>query len=379
MVELKLFYATNRKHIGADRWKPDSYGTEASSDGIENLRFGKLTLKVDEAKSVKHLKTNTPIGKGDGGQLAAYLSECAGDPTAIEISAFEEDIDRTLSDVNQASKALYGSSAMFNEVQELMKASQDVLIFIHGYNVAWEEAVGSALALQEMLNLDSVERKKRIVVVLFSWPSDGRALPFVSYKSDRAEAAGSGGAVGRGFLKLRDFLIRLRRNDSRLCNQEFHILCHSMGNYVLQKAVKKLAQHSNGQAMPRIFDHIFMCAPDVNDDVFEKSNALHRLHEIARNVTVYFNYGDVALHVSDYTKGNPDRLGTAGFARQSCVHSKIHQVDCSEIVTGIVEHSYYLSGRVNRDIRQSVMGLTQYDKNRHRRKHPTVSNTWTMS
>ena len=98
-----------------------------------------------------------------------------------------------------------------------------------------------------------------------------------------------------------------------------------MGNYVLQKAVKKLAQHSNGQAMPRIFDHIFMCAPDVTDDVFEKSNALHRLHEIARNVTVYFNYGDVALHVSDYTKGNPDRLGTAGFARQSCVHSKIHQ------------------------------------------------------
>ena len=86
MVELKLFYATNRKHIGADRWKPDSYGTEASSDGIENLRFGKLTLKVDDAKSVKHLKTNTPMGKGDGGQLADYLSECAGDPTAIRAS-----------------------------------------------------------------------------------------------------------------------------------------------------------------------------------------------------------------------------------------------------------------------------------------------------
>ena len=176
-----------------------------------------------------------------------------------------------------------------------MKASQDVLIFIHGYNVAWEEAVGSALALQEMLNFDAVGGQKRIVVVLFTWPSDGRALPFVSYKSDRTEAGGSGGAVGRGFLRLRDFLIRLRRNDSRLCNQELHILCHSMGNYVLQKAIKKLAQHSNGQAIPRIFDHVLMCAPDVNDDVLEKGNALARLHEITRNVTVYFNTGDLAL------------------------------------------------------------------------------------
>lgn len=378
MEKLNLFYATNRKHLGNNRWQPAGYSTQPSSDRIENLRFGKLTLEVDKAQITKHLNTNTGMGKGDGEKLAKYLSECIEKPNAIKISAFEEKIDETLSDANQPSTTQYGSIAMFTEIQEIMRKSHDVLIFIHGFNVAWEEAVGSALSLQEILNSDVADATKRTMVVLFTWPSGGQALPFVSYKSDREEARGSGGAVGRGFLKLRDFLIRLRRNDSELCNQEFHILCHSMGNYVLQNAVKKMSQYSNGSVMPCIFDHIFMCAPDVDDNALETGNALGRLHEITRNVTVYFNTGDFALHVSDYTKGNPDRLGTAGSARPSFVHSKIHQVDCSEIVTGLVEHSYYLTGKVNKDIRQSIMGVPQYDKKRPRKKHPAASNTWIM-
>ena len=378
MATLKLFYATNRKHIGQNRWKPERYGKEPSSDRLENLRFGKLTLKVNTVEVKKHLNHNKGIGLGDGEALADYFSERADDPNAIKISAFREDIAKTLSDANQPTTARYGSVAMFAEIQELMKRSHDVLIFIHGFNVAWNEAVGSALALQEMLNSDTADAKKRTLVVLFTWPSDGEALPFVSYKSDQVDAAGSGGAVGRGILKLRDFLIRLRRDDAGLCNQEFHVLCHSMGNYVLENAIKKMAQHSTGPAMPCIFDHIFMCAPDVNDDTFEKGNALNRLHQITHNVTVYFNTGDVALHVSDYTKGNPDRLGTHGFARPADVHSKIHQVDCSEIVSGLVEHSYYLTGSINRDIRQSIMGNTQYDEARSRARHPTTANTWIM-
>lgn len=378
MTNLELFYATNRKHIGENRWKPDSYGTEPSSDWIENLRFGKLTLEANKAQITKHLKKNTGVGRGNGETLAEYLSCCAEDPDAIEISAFEEQIDGTFSDADQPKDMRYGSIAMFTEIQEIMSQSHDVLIFIHGFNVAWKAAVGSALALQEMLNSDAVDARKRTMVVLFTWPSDGQALPFVSYKSDREEARGSGGAVGRGFLKLRDFLIRLRRNDSELCNQEFHILCHSMGNYVLQNAVEKMTQHSNGPAMPRIFDHVFMCAPDVDDNALEPGSSLGRLHEITRNVTVYFNTGDLALHVSDYTKGNPDRLGTAGSARPSFVHSKIHQVDCSEIVTGFVEHSYYLTGRINKDIRQSILGVPQYDKKRPRKKHPAAPDTWIM-
>jgi len=57
--------------------------------------------------------------------------------------------------------------------------------------------------------------------------------------------------------------------------------------------------------MPRIVDHVFLCAADVDDDALEPGRPLGRIHEIAREVTVYHNRGDKDLHVSDITKGNP--------------------------------------------------------------------------
>jgi len=39
------------------------------------------------------------------------------------------------------------------------------------------------------------------------------------------------------------------------------------------------------------------------------------------------------------------------------VHTKVLQVDCTPIIGGLVEHSYYLTGKVNRDIAQTIAGL----------------------
>ena len=57
---LKIYYATNRRHKGRQRWAPTSYGTEFSKDGTENLRLGKVTLQADAAKvknpNMPHIK-----------------------------------------------------------------------------------------------------------------------------------------------------------------------------------------------------------------------------------------------------------------------------------------------------------------------------------
>ena len=387
MSKLNLYYATNRRHSG-NRWNPEDYGTDFSSDGMENLRFGKLTLEADENKIITYLEKQTVMGKGDGEGLAEYLSGLANENGAMKISAFEENITKTKSsEQNPPNATRYGSLTMFEEIQKIMKKSHDVLIFIHGFKVKWNDAVGSALALQEMLNSDSTmpssdptRANKSTLVVLFSWPSDGHLFFssdrrfFLVYRSDRQEAYESGCAVGRGILKLKDFLCGLRHNGAELCNQEFHLLCHSMGNYVLQSTVEKIAQFSNGSDLSCIFDHVFMCAPDVDDDVLEPGGPLDRLHKITHNVTVYFNTGDRALLGSDYTKGNPDRLGTTGFARPSHVHLKIRQVDCSPIIEGGFEHSYYLNGQVNKDIRDSIAGKPQSG----RPYRTGAGNTWIM-
>jgi esterase/lipase superfamily enzyme len=379
MKDLTLFYATNRNHLGNDRWHPTGYGTKFSDDGAENLRFGKLSLSADEATIQGFLSRDVRFGTGDGGGLSGYLKGAAA---AAEILPYEEKIDPRIAETHQK-KAKLGSLAMFADLQAAMLKSCDVVIYIHGFNVSWEDAVGSALALQEMLNHpEPVEPEQRALVVLFTWPSNGMALPFVSYKSDRTEAAASGYAFGRGLLKLRDFLRSLQANAKKgkaaVCEQDIHLLCHSMGNFVLQNTLPRVDQFTPGTALPRLFEHIFLCAPDVDDNVLESGQPMGNLHELARSISVYHNRGDVAMYVSDYTKGNPERLGTSGAARPASLHNKVHQIDCTPIVKGIVEHSYYMDGRVNQDIRFSIGGIAHEDPRRPRRRSVDLPNVWEM-
>lgn len=379
MSEYKLYYATNRKHKGS-RWQPEGYGKKFSDDGMENLRFGVLTVNADDKTVQKYL--NAPLkdcGAGDGEKLAAYLAECA---EKAKIDAYEESIKADIAEQAQANTKL-GSKAMFADLMQDMQNSSDVLIYIHGFNVAWNDAVGSALALQLMLrNAPTRDESQKLQVVLFSWPSDGLALPWVSYKSDRSEAAGSGAAVGRGFLKLRDFLADLRdkakKGGTQLCGQDIHLLCHSMGNFLLQSALARIADFTPGNSLPRIFEHVFLCAPDVDDNALEPGQPLEKIDQIARSVSLYHNRQDTAMVISDYSKGNPERLGGAGAAHPALLHNKVHQIDCTPVVHGIVEHSYYLAGKVAADIRASIDGREQSDGRRERQRSATLENVWVL-
>lgn len=380
-IPLTLFYATNRNHEGGpDRWHPASYGKKFSDDGMENLRFGKVTVEANDTELKKFLsKDGKSMGTANGEKLGDYLAQCA---RSARIEAYPERIAKDVSDKAQ-SDAKFGSKAMFDDLKALMMKSTDVLIYIHGFNVNWFSAMGSALALELMLNNSKAAASaQRVTVVLFTWPSDGLALPFVSYKSDRTEAAGSGYAFARGLLKVRDFFGELRdraaKGGEKPCEQDIHLLCHSMGNYLLQNTIERIDDHTPGNALPRLFEHIFLCAPDVDDSVLDPDQPMGRVHELARCVTVYHNRGDVALVISDHTKGNPERLGAGGAARPSLLHNKIHQVDCTPIVKELVEHSYYLFGYVNDDIRRSVDGVALDDERRRRERDPNLPNVWKM-
>jgi len=378
MADYTLYFATNRNHEGKDRWNPSGYGTRFSDDGPENLRFGKLTVQADANKVARFLEQAGIYGVGNGIALAGYLSAQAKKAT---ITAYLEDIPRKdIAEIHQENVVL-GSKAMFNDLMQIMKDSSDVLIYIHGFNVSWNDAVGSALALQSRLNSTPLrDSSQNVIVVLFSWPSDGQAIPFVSYKSDRTECAASGSAFARGILKLRDYLMAVCKLGVNPCGQDIHLLCHSMGNFALQNALPRIADFSGGRAMPRIFEHIFMCAPDVDADCFEDGKPLARLPELCRNVTVYYNRQDKAMYVSDYTKGNPERLGCDGASRPALLNSKINIVDCTPVVKGedLTEHSYYLVGHVNDDIRLSTDGIEFDDQRRRRKKKGDWPNLWEM-
>lgn len=389
MVDLTLYYVTNRNHVGKDQWNPDGYTSGFSADGVENLRLGKITVQADEMQINNYLNAETDDkGIGNGLDLVNYLEKQFKDNGKTK--AFIENLnDET---------PRYGSQEVYEEVKAKMLQSTDTVIYIHGYAVSWHSAVANALSLQLMLNKEDKDVKnQQVLVTLFTWPSDGRyvipketrpeeitnrQIHLSAYRSDRAEAVLSGAALGRGILKLHDFLVEMRREREQPCNQSIHMLCHSMGNYVLQNALSKIANHTPTSALPSLFEHIFLCSADVDDDVLEPDQSMGILHQLSSSVSIYYNRENKALWFSDNVKGNPDRLGTNGAARPTAIHKKIHQIDGTSVIKeGILsnEHSYYMYGKTNYDIRLSLANKSHYDHElRKREQIGNLTNEWRL-
>lgn len=375
-----LYYVTNRRHVGEDRWRPDGYGTRMSDDGQDNLRFGRLSVSVG-SRARKDINRALSDNRNVDGKVLVDRFEKLVRKKA-EIEAYPEAIDPELPERMQANLVL-GSKAMFADLhREMSGCERDVVVFIHGYAVSWEAACASALAFQESFSAYEGEHAEREppLVVLFTWPSNGSKLPYTAYRSDRTDARGSGSAIARAFLKLRDFLLQITTHDHgelEPCGRDIHLICHSMGNFVLQHALVA-PEHEISRLGRKLFDHVFLVAADVDDDVLEPGGGLDGLTRIASSIGVYHNADDRALVASNKTKGNPERLGQHGASRPDLVHRKVYHVDCKGTATDFGRHSYFTGGLANLDIRDTIVGVPFEDR-AYRARHATHHRSWRLN
>ena len=322
----KIFFGTNRKPNR--KINPDDFGSGFSEDGLANLRFGMAEVSGD-----------------DFDQIELYLAA----------EKLKVDYKRK---VKGASGSVLGSKNVFNRVRDKMLHHQrDTVVFVHGYNVSFADALASAARLKQ--NFSTANNGPGINVVLFSWPSDGSMMPYIAYGNDRQDAAASGPAFARGLLKLAEFLRGSTPEDA--CDHQLHLVAHSMGNYVLRHTVQEFVSQSSGRPV-RLFDQVFLMAADEDDDAFELSYKLQPLPRLAKRVNVYFNNKDRAIAVSDKTKGNPDRLGDDGPRVPRGIPGKVSLIDVTPVVSGLVQHSYFLdSPRVVDDMKQALTGVASQE------------------
>ena len=249
---------------------------------------------------------------------------------------------------------LLGSNTIFAEIRESMRAGVDTVLFIHGFNYSFHEALIDAALLKR--TYETAETPYTFFV--FSWPSDGSLMPYIAYANDRADARTSGAALGRGLLKLGEFVRRVSgelgprvRSDlgrnaettrlrKELCAGRLHLMAHSMGAYALRHAVQAMRREI-GDDLPRLFDEILLIAADEDADAFEHDHKLALLPRLGRRVTVYHNREDIPLAISDLTKGNPDRLGADGPATAHTIPTKVSVIDIADVTTGFQEHRYH--------------------------------------
>ena len=251
-----------------------------------------------------------------------------------------------------------------------MLAGIDTVLFIHGFNYTFKEALIDTARLKRRYE----DQDRTFTFFVFSWPSDGSLLPFIAYANDRIDARASGPALGRGLLKLTAFIQQLSdelgprvRSDlgrdpvlaserARLCRGRLHLMAHSMGAYALRHAIQGMRKE-RGDDLPRLFDEVFLFAGDEDADAFEHFHKLASLPTVTRRVTVYHNREDIPLVISDLTKGNPDRLGADGPNHPHDLPAKVSIVDCTDVVDGFQEHRYHESEQgVVEDIRAVLEG-----------------------
>lgn len=161
-----------------------------------------------------------------------------------------------------------------------------VLIFVHGFNTNYEEAVFRFAQLSHDAGAETAP-------VLFTWPSQGSIF---GYLYDRDSANHSRSSL--------EALIHQAATNPRV--GEITLLAHSMGSWLTMEALRQYSIRHGG--LPRKLENIVLASPDLDVDVFR--GQLDEIGAPQDRITIFTARDDRALMVSRRLAGGAQRLGS---------------------------------------------------------------------
>jgi esterase/lipase superfamily enzyme len=193
---------------------------------------------------------------------------------------------------------------------DLSQPGRNLLVFIHGFNNDFTDAITQAAFNREWIAASGVLAADD-AVISFSWPSLGKIVQFPilheAYKHDQAMARNSGVHLMSFFANLEPILRTARANKCRT-----FLLAHSMGNLALYSAVENWFLHGQGAAP--LFDLALLAAADCGFDAFDQPNmlGLSGLVHLTKRVSIYYSGRDEVLKVSEIVNLLAQRMGQDG-------------------------------------------------------------------
>ena len=172
--------------------------------------------------------------------------------------------------------------------------ANSVLVFVHGYNTLYEEAVYRFAQIVHDSGFDGTP-------VLFAWPSRGKAT---LYLADREASTYS-----------RDYLENALLEISKIPEvREINVLAHSMGSWLAVETLRQAKMNGHGHFGGKLGD-VILASPDLDVNVFRTQ--LDVIGPLPRPMTVLVSSDDKALALSTALAGGVDRAGrvTAADAR----------------------------------------------------------------
>lgn len=209
------------------------------------------------------------------------------------------------------------------------RKGKEMFVFVHGFNVGFDEAARRTAQIAYDLDLD-------MVPVLFSWTSRGKLLRYGS-DEDMSDKA---------VHKLYPFLQTLAQESGA---ESIHLVAHSLGNRFLARALNMLDVAKAFEKKP-LFNQIVMAAPDIQLSDFEDIFAAS-IQKSSCRTTLYFSKEDKALWISAFKHDNR-RLG----ANSPLVRTDgwLDTIDASSVDISLlgINHSYYGTRQVLEDMKQ---------------------------
>jgi len=211
----------------------------------------------------------------------------------------------------------------------------DVLLFVHGFNNTFDNAVLQTAQLGYDLEFPGVP-------VAFSWPS---AADLNKYEHDGKQAEKSVDALAQ--------TIRLLSSAAAAQGEgpkpKLHVIAHSMGNRLLLSALYELYDKGHFKPGTKYLGQVVLAAPDVGSTMF--NNLLPYTLEYARQVTYYYCSRDTALSMSR-TINYYEPVGLLPFFERG-----LDTVNADRANTSFLGHSYFASSqKVLLDIRLMING-----------------------
>ena len=224
--------------------------------------------------------------------------------------------------LKQESLKILQENNFWDEIQQRLQANQpderSALVFIHGFNVSFEEAALRAAQIGVDLQISGI-------MAFYSWPSLGK---LTGYTADEATIE-----VSERYIT--EFLLNLAQNSGA---EKIHIIAHSMGNRGLLGAMQRIL--AQVQARSNIsFGQIFLAAPDVDPDIFQELAQAYQT--LAERTTLYISAKDKALATSGIIHNYP----RVGFFPPITVVDGIDTVEVSNIDLTLLGHGYFADAR----------------------------------
>jgi esterase/lipase superfamily enzyme len=228
--------------------------------------------------------------------------------------------------------SLIAAADQFPIVEDSNNENQShITFFVHGYNNGWQDAARRYEKLCGDLFSDGLG-----LCISFDWPSFGSV---VDYLPDRGHARQSADDLSNVLSEIFDWLIEKQKvaikDPALACKAKLSLICHSMGNYVLQKAMAAVWTRKNQPLLVSLINQLIMVAADVDNDLFE-SNASDgsdgdAVANLTYRISVLYSGRDAVLGASAGLKHfGTRRLGRSGLS--ACPpdgKDNIWEVDCS--------------------------------------------------